>query len=285
MQREVFDWDELLCDMQLPIPSIEKQRQIVTEYNTVTNRIKLNVQLNQKLEDTAQALYKHWFVDFEFPNQDGKPYKSSGGAMVYNEELDKEIPVGWSASKFDKYVELSQGQVINAKTRHLVVEKGIPLLKITDLFNGTATMFIDEEKVNIKNIASKDDLIYTRTGQVGYIFRNKEGVVYNNCFKIIPIKNIISKEILYWHFKDPQVRQLIIELASGSAQADLTHKAFFSVSMIEPSKKVQDIFSEYSNAILVKIFNNDNLINKLQELQSLLLAKMTQVEAQNIIFQ
>ena len=131
--REVFDWEEL-CDTQLPIPTIEKKQQIVDEYNTVTNRINLNNQLNQNLEATAQALYKHWFVDFEFPNAENKSYKSSGGLMVYNEELDKDIPVGWCASKFDKYVELSQGQVINAKTRHLVVEKGIPLLKITDLF-------------------------------------------------------------------------------------------------------------------------------------------------------
>jgi len=64
--REIFDWEEM-CEVSLPIPSIEKQRAIVKEYNTVVNRIKLNEQLNQKLEETAQALYKHWFVDFEFP--------------------------------------------------------------------------------------------------------------------------------------------------------------------------------------------------------------------------
>ena len=98
--HEFFDYDEM-CDVTLPIPSIEKQREIVKEYNTVTNRIKLNEQLNQKLEETAQALYKHWFVDFEFPNEEGKPYKSSGGEMVYNEELDKEIPKGWSVDYLD----------------------------------------------------------------------------------------------------------------------------------------------------------------------------------------
>jgi Restriction endonuclease S subunits len=97
------------CDIELPIPSIEKQREIVKEYNTVVNRIKLNEQLNQKLEETAQALYKHWFVDFEFPNENGEPYKSSGGSMVYNEELDKEIPEGWEAKSFTKVIKLSGG--------------------------------------------------------------------------------------------------------------------------------------------------------------------------------
>jgi type I restriction enzyme S subunit len=67
------------CDMELPIPPIEKQREIVKEYNTVVNRIKLNEQLNQKLEETAQALYKHWFVDFEFPIS--KEYAESIGKL------------------------------------------------------------------------------------------------------------------------------------------------------------------------------------------------------------
>src|SRR6056297_1113843 len=61
--RGSMEWEDF-CEMQLPVPGIEKQREIVKEYNTIVNRIKLNKQLNQKLEETAQALYKHWFVDF-----------------------------------------------------------------------------------------------------------------------------------------------------------------------------------------------------------------------------
>src|SRR5690606_35928185 len=92
--RESFDWEDM-CNVELPIPSIEKQREIVAQYQAVENKIKVNEQICEKLEATAQALYKHWFVDFEFPNEDGKPYKSSGGKMVWNEELEKEIPEGW----------------------------------------------------------------------------------------------------------------------------------------------------------------------------------------------
>jgi type I restriction enzyme, S subunit len=84
-----------LCDMQLPIPSIEKQREIVKEYKTIQDRIRLNEKLIQKLEETAQAIYREWFVEFEFPDENGKPYKSSGGEMVWCEELGKEIPLGW----------------------------------------------------------------------------------------------------------------------------------------------------------------------------------------------
>ena len=126
--RETFDWDEM-CEVELPIPSIEKQREIVKEYNTVTKRIKLNEQINQKLEETAQALYKHWFVDFEFPNKEGKPYKSSGGEMVYNEELDKDIPKGWSLELMSEVIPVKDGTHDSPKP----VDEGLSLITSTHL--------------------------------------------------------------------------------------------------------------------------------------------------------
>src|SRR5690554_4861522 len=114
--REIFDWQEM-CEVELPIPSIEKQRAIVNEYNTVVNRIQLNEQLNQKLEETAQAVYKQWFVDFEFPAVTSSgvemPYKSSGGKMVWNEELGKEIPEGWEVKSFTSTLKLTGGGTPN----------------------------------------------------------------------------------------------------------------------------------------------------------------------------
>ena len=79
--RGSLEWEDF-CAMQFPIPTITKQREIVKEYNVIQNRIALNQQLIKKLEETAQAIYKQWFVDFEFPDENGKPYKSSGGEMV-----------------------------------------------------------------------------------------------------------------------------------------------------------------------------------------------------------
>ena len=97
--REIFSWEEI-CNVELPVPDIAKQREIVKEYNVLVNRIALNNQLNQKLEETAQAIYKQWFVDFEFPDEDGKPYKSNGGEMV-DSELG-EIPKQWNVEEMQK---------------------------------------------------------------------------------------------------------------------------------------------------------------------------------------
>lgn len=107
--REIFDWAEM-CNTLLPIPSITKQREIVKEYNTVVDRIKLNQQLIQKLEETAQTIYKQWFVDFEFPDENGNPYKSNGGEMVWNEEMEKEVPKGWKVGKMEDVTKIIMGQ-------------------------------------------------------------------------------------------------------------------------------------------------------------------------------
>jgi restriction endonuclease S subunit len=105
--RELFGWTEL-CAVELPVPSIEKQRDIIREYRVVTERITLNEQLTQKLERSLQATYKQWFVNFEFPlavdspsskgksNLNGMTYKSSGGEMKFCAELQKNIPSNWT---------------------------------------------------------------------------------------------------------------------------------------------------------------------------------------------
>ncbi len=68
------------------------------------SRIELNQQMNKTLEAIARAIFRHWFVDFEFPNEEGKPYKSSGGEMVYDEELEQEIPKGWNVKRFSEVI-------------------------------------------------------------------------------------------------------------------------------------------------------------------------------------
>jgi type I restriction enzyme S subunit len=107
--REIFDWEEM-CNTLLPIPHIDKQKEIVKEYNVIQNRIALNQQLIQKLEETAQAIYREWFVEFEFPDENGKPYKSNGGEMIWNEDLQREIPKRWEVGNLDSEFKITIGR-------------------------------------------------------------------------------------------------------------------------------------------------------------------------------
>ncbi|MCE2091771.1 restriction endonuclease subunit S [Streptococcus thermophilus] len=89
-------YNDNLRDTKIPnVPSIQQQNQITDILGTLDKKIQTNNQINQELEAMAKTLYDYWFVQFDFPDQNGKPYKSSGGKMVYNPELKREIPEGW----------------------------------------------------------------------------------------------------------------------------------------------------------------------------------------------
>lgn len=127
--RGGFNWNDF-CDMELPVPSPEKQQEIVKEYHTIVDRIKLNERLNQKLEETAQAIYKQWFVDFEFPISteyanaiakpefEGRPYQSSGGEMVFNEALKQAVPKGWDDCLISDFGAIITGKTPSSTTLH-----------------------------------------------------------------------------------------------------------------------------------------------------------------------
>lgn len=106
--REVFSWEDM-CMVQIPVPSIDKQREIVDEYHTIADRIVLNNRFVQKLEEISQAIFKEWFINYEFPNSNGEPYKSSGGEMVYDEQSGSEIPKGWKVGTLGECVDFING--------------------------------------------------------------------------------------------------------------------------------------------------------------------------------
>lgn len=283
--RGSLEWDDF-CDMELPVPSIEKQREIVREYNVVNDRIALNEQLTQKLEDTAQTIYKQWFVDFEFPiskeyaesigkpELEGKPYKSSGGEMEFCSLLDMEKPVGFKTDHIESYVKLTQGQVINAKTNYLIESSGIPLLRIQDLKSHEEHIFINPS-VAASKIADMEDIIVSRTGNVGLTFRHRRGVVHNNCFKVRSINEQLTPDFLFWFLKSKNVERQMRNLASGSVQADLSHQKFHTLPILLPTIKSQEQLSAFLNTIETKAENYLKLSSQLSQLKDLILRKMS----------
>ena len=98
---------DILAGYTFPIPPLDEQKRIAKVIFNIDRKIELNKAINDNLEAMAKQLYDYWFVQFDFPNEEGKPYKSSGGAMVWNEKLKREIPQGWStlpiSAILDKY--------------------------------------------------------------------------------------------------------------------------------------------------------------------------------------
>lgn len=99
-----------IYDVLAPIPELIEQKRIASVLSALDAKITLNQRINAELEAMAKLLYDYWFVQFDFPNAKGKPYKSSGGAMVYNAELKREVPEGWGAGVLSDIAKITMGQ-------------------------------------------------------------------------------------------------------------------------------------------------------------------------------
>ena len=95
---------EDIGNLSFMFPDIDIQNKIADILTSIDKKIQINNQINQELEAMAKTLYEYWFVQFDFPDQNGKPYKSSGGKMVYNPELKREIPEGWGVTTFSSWI-------------------------------------------------------------------------------------------------------------------------------------------------------------------------------------
>jgi type I restriction enzyme S subunit len=132
----------------------------------------------------------------------------------------------WTQTTLGQVCDLYQGLAINAVTKHLLVRHSTkPLLRIKDLRNGTVEQYVDDVKYPRSSFVANEDIIYTRTGQVGLVFTGRTGVLHNNCFKVVPREDLLP-EYLFWFLQNHSFRSRIQELAAKAAQPDISHVVF-----------------------------------------------------------
>jgi len=285
--REIFDWEQM-CEVELPVPSIDKQREIVKEYNVLVDRINLNNQLIQKLEEASQVIYKQWFVDFEFPDENGKPYKSNGGKMEFNKDLEIEIPKGWEIKKLLDFCEIKGGKRL-PKGQELNDNKmGNPYIKVADMSNSKFIVlneqfqFVDKEtqKSISRYIVSKGDVIISIVGTIGLI--NVIGETLNNanltenCVRLTNIKNINSDFI--YHYLFSSIGQRIIETKTvGGVQGKLPLYNIQTIPVIFPNQRLMKNFERTIVQINTSLNNYMMQNSKLSDLKDLLLSTLATI--------
>ena len=266
--RGSLEWDDFL-DFELPIPSIEEQRAIVAEYKTVTDRIQLNEQINTKLEETAQALYGHWFVDFEFPDENGNPYKSSGGKMVHNKEMEKEVPVGWEAGSFLSISNIIMGQSPSGDSYNTECVG-------TVLINGPVEFgeyFTARKKWTTEptRISEVSDLIVCVRGSTVGRFVKCDGVYCLGrgvcAFRGKHSQSFVDETYKY-HLKN------MVHFSIGSTFPSWDKDFLHSYQILVPSTSVQKEFSNVEKPIRSEIESNAIYNQSLKKFQSLLLSRM-----------
>jgi type I restriction enzyme, S subunit len=253
--RGSLEWEDF-CDMQLPIPSITKQHEIVKEYNVIQNRIALNQQLIQKLEETAQAIYREWFVEFEFPDENGLPYKSNGGEMVFNEELGKEIPKGWEYGTLFDLIELQRGFDLPTQNRK---EGTYPIFAST----GTNEKH-SEFKVRAPGIVTG------RSGSLGEVFYVDEDFWPLNT--TLWVKHFKKATPIYSYYVLKGIN--IIDYNGGSAVPTLNRNDIHRHQLIVPEKKLIEKFEKIQQVFFKRVKEIGIENQKLSELKDLLLSKL-----------
>jgi type I restriction enzyme S subunit len=254
------------CDMQLTIPNPNKQREIVNEYNTIINSIKLNEQLNQKLEETARAIYKQWFVDFEFPDENKMPYKTNGGVMVYCEELEKDIPKGWQLLNLSSISEIKAGGDRPSNFSEIKTKNHCVPIYSNGVTNEGLYGYTD--KANYP----KNSITISARGTIGYCkLRTEEFDAIVRLIVLMP-KLDIDTHYLYDFICRAHIDN------SGSVQSQLTIPQVSSLKVIYPNANIISEYDRIITPIVTKISNINSSTGNLKKFQSILLSKLATIE-------
>ena len=252
----------------IKLPPIEEQRQIANILSSLDEKIEINNEINKKLEEMAQAIFKHWFVDFEFPNENGEPYKSSGGEMVES-ELGM-IPKGWIITTLSKYGKLQMG--LSPKSNTYNEEGiGIPLLNGAADFSGKL-ITPNKYTTDPKRICKENDLVFCIRATIGNItYADKQYCLGRGVASITPLHETYS-EYIYYNLK--RKMDELISKATGSVILGLSKPDINEMKIVVPNEGILLNFHKIVSKFHKTTRNNDIQNLRLTNIRDTLLPKL-----------
>jgi len=241
--------------IEIDLPSLETQKETAHILGTLDDKIELNRRMNNTLEEIAQALFKHWFIDFEFPNEEGKPYKSSGGEMI-NSELGP-IPKDWRVGKIGDLCTLEYGQS----------------LKKEDRIRGSTPVMGSNGQIGWHNeaIVRGPGIVIGRKGNPGIVtWIQSDFYPIDTTFYAIPRDRHEQLGLLYYVLKYGSLHKL----DSDSAVPGLNREAALSMTCIIPSLNIAAIFEKTNAMIADSKFKNDSENANINKIKSILLKEL-----------
>lgn len=175
---------ELLTALDFKIPKKEIQDNIVELLATIDRKIELNISINAELETMAKTIFNYWFVQFDFPNEEGKPYKTSGGGMEYDEELNMEIPIGWEVKSLYDIATYTNGLAM--QNHRPTTEDFLPVIKIKEMNEGysKATEFAKSD-FEEDYIVTEGDVLFSWSASLNVmLWADKKGALNQHIFKV-----------------------------------------------------------------------------------------------------
>jgi type I restriction-modification system specificity subunit len=237
--------------------NLKTQQSIAAVLSALDKKIALNKQINARLEEMAKTLYDYWFVQFDFPDANGKPYKSSGGEMVFDETLKREIPKGWEVKNLGDWAEIRKGTLITEKTANTngdikVISAGVDFSYYHDVAN-----------------RPKNTITISASGaNAGFVNFWREPIFACDCTTIT--NRVIGSTLYILNFLKI-VQDFIYQQARGSAQPHVYPKDIEGLKIIVPPDLLLKRFSEFVENWNLKIANNEKQNHQLTQLRDFLL--------------
>ena len=240
--------NDTIGNIPVLIPSIEEQRTIGKVLADIDRKIELNKLINDNLEAMAKQLYDYWFVQFDFPNEEGKPYKSSGGAMVWNEKLKRKIPQEWSNGILSDVANITMGQSPDGSSYNEDGEGIIFYQGSTDF--GLRFPDIRQYTTSPSRYANKGDILMSVRAPVGAL-----NIANNDCCIGRGLSALSSKigsmTHLYYLMNDFRLKFEGMNSA-GTTFGSITKNELFSLPVIIPTKSVISEFEQVCEPIFYK---------------------------------
>ncbi len=183
------------------LPDLKIQKSVATILFNIRKKLEINNQINQELEAMAKTLYDYWFVQFDFPDQNGKPYKSSGGKMIYNLELKREIPEGWGVDSLWNIANFYNGLAMQKYRPDTNEDDYLPVIKIREMMNGFSK---DTERARLdipsEAVVDRGDILFSWSATLEVIIWGKEkGALNQHIFKVT--SDTYPKSFIYFELK------------------------------------------------------------------------------------
>lgn len=267
---------EILNKVEICLPDLPTQKAIAEILSSLDDKIELNNEMNKTLDELAQTLFKRWFVDFEFPDENGNPYKSSGGEMVES-ELGF-IPKGWRITILDEVVDVKGGTTPSTSVEEYWNGEYYWTTP-KDLSNSQAPVLISTDRklteLGVKQISSGilpvGTLLLSSRAPIGYLAITQVPISINQGYIAVHGKMASNLFMLYWLKEN---MDLVKSKANGSTFQEISKSNFKMTSIILPSDLVLLKFDEILNPIFQQITKNVYSNRDLANIRDLLLPKL-----------
>ena len=260
---------EQIMRYELPIFSPQEQENIGNLIIDVTNKLRLNRSINHNLEAMAKQLYDYWFVQFDFPDENGKPYKSSGGKMVWNEKLKREIPEGWEVKSIFEAISVQYGFPFS--TEQFTEERtNVQVVRIRDILEGTTSAYSLED-TNEKYRLNEGDVLVGMDGNFHMNFwHNNEAYLNQRCVRLRPYGDSDISSIQILHSISPYIKAKE-QNAKGSTVGHLSDKDLKGLYLVQSINTMHFNSRKTLDGLLSLIIRNKKGVLSLTKLRDSLL--------------